>query len=345
VTIVFDFVYQVTLFVAFLVLDERRITKSMRMEQAGQSPQTMWEWCCCCCFGGSTSSQNLQQTEQDMQLAQIERQINQQQEVEEEFFMDRFMKWYACHLLRHQVKATVLVVFLALMAASIFFTSQLTQEFNVEDYVPQDSYTQPFLKALDSYSTLVVPMAAYFRNVDQSDPDIQQQMRDFIDDIVALPQVGQPPEYCWVRDMQEVLNSGQNATAQISASSSLAAVPEAQKQQLAAMSEALQKGNFTFEEKVEIVLNIPGIRDVYGEDVVRDEETGEITASRCYIFVRHLDIHDINEQIDMLLDQREVTMEQPINQLPEHQGEIPFFTFDGLYYYWQLVRSELFSDS
>lgn len=252
--------------------------------------------------------------------------------------MDRIMRWYARQLLRPTVRIIVLVVFTVLFGLCVWSTTQLTQEFNVEDYVPEDSYTQPFMKAIDEYSTLVVPLAVYFRNVNQSDPYVQKQMRDFIDDVTDLPQVGKPPEYCWVRDMYDVLNAGNDFdSTEIDESSKLHAVGDSHRQQLADMAAALEHGNYTFEEKLDIVLKLPGIRDVYGGDIVQDPDTLQITASRCYIFIRNLDLKDIKEQIDMLHDQRDLTMEQPINQNREGE-ELPFFTFDWLYYYWQLVR-------
>ena len=82
---------------------------------------------------------------------------------------------------------------------------------------------------------------------------------------------------------------------------------------------------FTFEEKLNVALNVPGLRDVYAEDIIRDEETGKITTSRCMIFIRDIDLQDIHQQIDMLRDTRAATMRQPINQLPENRDELPFF--------------------
>lgn len=342
VTIVFDFLYQVTYFIALLTLDERRATKALHGDNAekGQK-QSWWQWCCCCfecCCGGgrqgkSISQSNPPQEQRPEQYMESQRNPLTNDE-EKEFVIDRIMRWYSYQLLRPTVRVVVLVVFLGIFGLNVWSTSQLTQEFNVEDYVPDDSYVKPFLSALEEYSPLKVPMAVYFRYVNQSDPLIQKQMIDYIDEISALPQIGRPPEYCWVRDMYSLLNAGEDAAGQVQNSAMLSGATDSQKEQLALMSEALQNGDYTFEEKMQIVLSIPGVQDVYGEDIVQDPETLEITASRCHIFLRHLELNDIKEQIEMLHDQHKITSEQPINQ---GKDDFPFFSFDDLFYYWQLV--------
>lgn len=172
-------------------------------------------------------------------------------------------------------------------------------------------------------------MGVYFRDVDQSDPEIRRQMRKFVDDISEMPQVDHSPEFCWVRDMQAMLESGKHESDEPVSAEHFERMNSAQKEMLSVMSDALRGSNYTFEEKLATLLNIPGVRDIYGEDIVLDNE-GRIVSSRCYIFIRHLDLKDINDQIEMLQDQYEVTLDQPINQLPGNEGDPPFFTFDSL---------------
>jgi hypothetical protein len=199
------------------------------------------------------------------------------------------------------------------------------------DYIPKDSYARSFLGALEDYTNIRVPMAVYFRDVDQSDPEIQRQMRDFIDDISNLQQVGNGPDACWVRDMYEILNVVPNSSALREGH------VDSDGGKIAFLAKFVQHANITFEERLDVMLGVPVIRDVYGSDIVRDDD-GHITASRCYILVRHIDLSNINEQIDMLHEQRFVTMEQPINQLPENRKDMAFFAYDELFAYWQLVR-------
>ena len=65
------------------------------------------------------------------------------------------------------------------------------------------------------------------------------------------------------------------------------------------------------------------------------DETGNITASRCVLFLKNLDLESVQAQIDMLNDQHEVTMVQPINQLDYTKDEWRFFAFDELFFYWE----------
>ena len=198
------------------------------------------------------------------------------------------------------------------------------------DYVAKDSYTRSFSKALDEYSTIAVSVGVYFRGVDQSDPEIRRQMRKYLDDISAMPQIGQPPEFCWVRDMYSILESNDTVGELVSSSlEHLGRLDDAHKDMLSVLADELRKSNSTFDEKLTTLLKIPSISDIYGEDIVLDGE-GRIVASRCYTFIRHLDLKDISEQIDMLHDQREVTRDQPINQLPGNERDMPFFTFDSM---------------
>lgn len=66
---------------------------------------------------------------------------------EDLIFTQRIMRWYASQLLRPKVKILVLVVFAGLFGWSVWRTTLLTQAFNVEDYVPADSYTKTFFSS------------------------------------------------------------------------------------------------------------------------------------------------------------------------------------------------------
>ena len=75
----------------------------------------------------------------------VTRQSNQQ--TDDVIFTQRIMRWYAKQLLRPTVKAFVLVVFAGLTAWTVWRTTLLKQAFNVEDYVPEDSYTKTFFSS------------------------------------------------------------------------------------------------------------------------------------------------------------------------------------------------------
>jgi Niemann-Pick C1 protein len=218
------------------------------------------------------------------------------------------MSWYADQLLRPATKVIVLLVFIGYLGLCIYCTTQLTQEFRVPDYVPQGSHVEPFFRTFEDYSTLFRQIGVYFRNVDQSDPDVQMQMIDYVEQLSQLEQIGGPPGFFWVRDFADMATSQQ------------------------AIDLNLQ--NKTFEEQIDLALGLPQVQDGYGSDIVRDPVTGEITASRCFIFLRKIDMNSVPDQIDMLMDQRAISARQPINR--QSQDGWSFFTFEELYFFFEL---------
>ena len=105
-TIVFDFFFQITLFVAFMVLDERRVCGTVHIALASKQEK----------LGVKTPQQ------------------------ENRFFVDRFMKWYAAQLMQPLVKAGVLVIFLAMFALNVWSATMLEQRFNIEGTKPRSGY-------------------------------------------------------------------------------------------------------------------------------------------------------------------------------------------------------------
>ena len=376
--ITIDFFYQVTYFVAWLVLDEQRIQANRRD--------------CCFCFTNTTNAiqngpeddnnreglvlERMESTEDDdFDLAETAEDVVQDaNDVEEtivfhigrvakDYVMavvedvsnrpvgvvksihnyrqparkatsaavqkslpERVMQWYSNFLLRPPVKVAVLVIFTLFFAACCYSATLLEQHFDMNDYVADTSFLKTAYGNIGKYSSIVREMQVYFRNVDQTSPEVQQQMINYVNDLESLPQIGtsdvslsdlsesgEVRPFCWVRDFQEW------------ESTQYADQP--------AVLEVL--ANMTFIEKLNFALKDKTVREVYGQDIVRDKETGNITASRCTLFLRHLDVSSVPEQIDMLMDQREVTKAQPINNLEEHRKNWAFFSFDILFFFWE----------
>jgi len=327
-TIAIDFFFQITYFVAWLVLDERRMQARKRD----------------CCFwmdireSDAAEEEEEEDDEEAMEEAQRDATEERSDARDEPLVLEdtralpeKLMSWYADILLKPAVKIVVLVVFGLFFVVCCFSASSMTQEFDVGSYVTEDSYLRNIFTSLNEYSTVVRPMALYFRHVDQSDPELQQQMIRYVTEMESLPRVlsldndtlaadfengstgiEEVRPFCWVRDFEQ-LNQQLQKDEPL-----LAAV----------------LNNWTFEEKVEYFLQDPIVREVYGQDLVRDEE-GRVVASRCYLFLQDLDLKDVEAQIDMLFDQREVTLAQPINQMEEHQKDWAFFAYDELFGYWE----------
>ena len=128
-TIFIDFIYQITLFVAFLTLDERRMVAAR--ERAKEEGRYLYIANIYAEFRSHRPGcQNLQTDNPD-----------------EKLFTQRIMRCYAKQLLRPRVKQFVLALFLGLFVLCFYKTTQLKQAFDVADYVPADSYTKDFFPA------------------------------------------------------------------------------------------------------------------------------------------------------------------------------------------------------
>ena len=300
--IVFGFLYQVSFTMALMVLDERRISGTLwKNPHTGEYPGWIQGMARHFCYFGCSRWCSKCWTDQAAECGEA---VDSDQmadpviscEEEGEFFMDRFMRWYASQILRPPVRVLVVIFFLVFFCLNVWSTTHLQQEFNVEDYVPKDryvaiglsdslrrcdaplpqiahnfppyfgSYCQPFLHALNEYSGIVAPVAVYFRGQDQSDPIIQEQMRKFMADLAELPQFAQPAEACWVRDLYMVMSVDDDEMNEIAKTSRLTgSLDDSQITQLAFLTDTLRgENNFTFYEKLNLILNIPGLRDIYG---------------------------------------------------------------------------------
>ena len=170
-TIIIDFIFQITFFVALIVIDQRRIDENRRD-------------CCFCCIG-NTSTENSNSKDQ-------------------QHFADRLMVGYAEFLLKPIVKWAVIVVFAAMLAFFSWRTSKLTQHFDFTDVIPADSYIQTWWDAYqDHYESNGVRASVYFRNVDFGDEEIQSQMEAYVQELADMPFSGEDePFEFWLRDFK-----------------------------------------------------------------------------------------------------------------------------------------------
>ncbi|CAB9506139.1 Pick C1-like protein 1 [Seminavis robusta] len=323
--IVVDYFFQLTYFVAILSLDERRLQAYRR------------NWCCwrtvpvdiddCESQMGVIISSSVDSSSSRSSSRGRGRRNNDDEEEtfqdesryasglsrsyetgKHSHFSERFMVWYGNQLMRPWVKLLVILVFATYFGFCGYRATLLKQEFNVEDYTPADSYLRGTLYSLDQYYSLTKPLEVYFRDVDQSDPEMQQQMRDYVDELAALPQIGEEAPFCWVRDFDQIAERFPQYA-------------------------FIEEMDLPFNQKMSLALSNPTIREIYGEDIVVDEETGDIIASRCLLFLRNLDLTIVKDQIAMLKGQRQVSREQPINSGLE---DLKFFSFDPIFFYWEL---------
>ena len=266
VTIAVDFVLQVTFFVALIVLDERRVQEKRR------------DWLVCM----TVKSRVGEDDDDDDELG--------------ESSFDRFMGWFAEQLFRPWVQVLVVLTFTGLLVGNIFSTLELKQEFQFTDVVPTGSYVTGFWDNFDLWtdSSGVRPVV-YFRDVDQSDPAIRQQMVDYVKDLVAMEEISQPPVNFWVEDFDSFV---QNTT---------------------------DIQGKTFDEQFAAFMDVPLYNKLYAKDIVIKD--GSITASRTELIFDGVEQGNVVDEVDALKTQRAISQAQPVNQ---GKDDFSFFTFDGV---------------
>jgi Niemann-Pick C1 protein len=182
-TIAVVFVFQITFFVALIVLDERRVAQKKRD--------------CFTCFAAPGRD--------DEDEVEPEPQGN---------IVDSFMVWFSNFLMIPVVKVVVLVTFFGIFGGLAYSATLLEQRFDFTDVLPSPSYVGDFWDTFETHTggSGVAPFVVY-RGVDQSDAGIQQQMEDYLNAIVAMEQVEDQPEFFWLRDFQTFINSNQSVVA------------------------------------------------------------------------------------------------------------------------------------
>mmetsp|Transcript_13786 Transcript_13786/g.19271 ORF Transcript_13786/g.19271 Transcript_13786/m.19271 type:complete len:918 (+) Transcript_13786:223-2976(+) len=216
---------------------------------------------------------------------------------------ERFMRWYSKKLMNKGVKIFVLVSFTALFAGLAYSASQMEVYFNFTDVLPGDSYVTDLVDANAAYSeqTSVNPYI-YFRDVDQSDESIQIQMQQYVDQLVTdVDVIDVGPTFFWLNDFQDFINTTEGM------------------------------GDLTFLKQLDAFLEDPIYNVLYVNDIVRNDETGEILDSRCQVQMPGILWDEIQTQLDALLQQRSVSKEQEVNQ---DGGDWSFFTFNNNYFLW-----------
>jgi hypothetical protein len=164
-----------------------------------------------------------------------------------------------------------------------------------------------FLNSVSAFVSFDYATGAYFRNVNQSDPAIQDQMRSFLDDLSALPHVSGSPPFCWVQQF-----------------------PSFQKLY------ARELENLTVSEQIKEALSIPALNELYGPDIIIDHVTGEIVASRCWIFMRALDLDDVHDQLEFYEDQNALARAQPVNA---NSKALSFFANEYIMFLWEFYAA------
>ena len=275
-TILIDFLYQITFFVAVIIIDERRVSDKRRD-------------CLVCCT--VKSRVNNGELEEDIQ----------------EGMFDRLMGAFAEHVLsKIWVKVLVIVAFASLLGVCVYNATLLTQEFKFTDVLPSDSYVADFWNTSQEHTLASgVRGELYFRFVNQADPDIQDQMEQYVNDMVSIRQITSQPQFFWLRYFK----------------THLAENPSIQ--------------NLPFNEQIADFLSDPINKKLFGDDMVLDAD-GNVIESRCSLSMEGLDQDVVTEAIEALADQHAVSARQPINQ---NRDEFAFFYFDTSFFIFEFYTA------
>ena len=125
-------------------------------------------------------------------------------------------------------------------------------------------------------------------------------MLDYMDELIAMDTVSDPPLFFWLWHFNDFVN---------------------------------QTGlgdEVPFNEKLASFLKVQVFKDLYEKEIILDDE-GNIVTSRGYYFMDNIS-SDVRDQIDALYEQRNVTIQQPINQ---GKAEYPFFSYNANFNIWE----------
>ena len=172
ITIAVDFFYQITFFIALIVLDERRIK------------QNRFDFFICC-----KANENLTIPTQWSKKT-----------VKKKGLMER----YSDILLLPHVKITVLFCFGFLFVGGAYIASGIETAIDGIAIYPQGSFVASYFSDIFSFaSSLTTPHAGvYFRDVDVSDESVRSNMTAYVDNLLDISYVSSSPMFFWLRDFE-----------------------------------------------------------------------------------------------------------------------------------------------
>jgi len=281
-TIAIDFILQITLFVAIIQIDGQRV-KDRRKD---------------CLFCLSAISD-----EGDGESQDDNKNVNTRN------IFDRFMIWFSHVLLQPMVKVAVILSFLGMLGGFTYSAFKLEQRFEIAEVLPSGSYVAKFWSTIDGYNhgSGIAPYII-FRDVDQSAPDIQEQMEQYVNDLVEIDAIADQPTFFWLRDFKSYISSSGVA--------------------------GLYNASFT--DQLDSFLAVPSFYKLYKDDIVRDD-IGNIIISRTRCRMDNVALQDVTMQVQALTDAMSVSDSQPIN---EDRKDWAFFTYDiTAYNVWMFYTS------
>lgn len=216
----------------------------------------------------------------------------------------KVMGWYSKRLLNPFVKVAVVGIFAVLFGLCGWSASQLTQEFDFADVLPSDSHVGDLSTALELYRERgALEVQVTFHSVDFSAPETRVQMRNYIANLTAT-EYGIQPSRFWLDHFEVFVGFGGYT-------------------------------DLPFNKQVDLFLEDPIFGEMYFDAVARDQH-GNVIATRTWMPFK-VELNDVNEVIEALHTQQDITKAQPINQDAVVNGSpyYRFFVFDSLFAIWE----------
>ncbi|CAM9835466.1 unnamed protein product [Ectocarpus sp. 12 AP-2014] len=320
--ILFDFILQMTAFVALLTIDAKR-------QRAGRID-------CYCCL---TSERHLQQQERQHQegiqrgvtlpASNGERAKNTQGKHDDEAdvhqlsTIGRLMKdKYAPFVLSSKGKALVLLASAGLLAAGIYGVTQATQGLDVLDLAPDGHFSIEYTVRSRYYDFDIqewyVPINVYIQEVDYPDVAVQAEIQSIDDEMLELDNVDGPVD-SWLASFIVWAEANTTYSANVATSGGYPVYDDRDTfyTALSAFLEDEDNGRFL-------------------EDVVFDDE-GLIKICRSEMFL--INLVDTDNNLDALLDTREVSDQSTLDPQPFAHSDVFGFTEQYLVIYDELLAS------
>jgi Niemann-Pick C1 protein len=278
-TIAIVLLYQVTFYVACVVLDERRV-QNRRLDV-------------CLCY------QIKDYQFYAKQIYDYNKSVSENKNIS-----NRLMNAYSEFILRPKMRVFIITSFIALVGLCAWSATKLTQEFDIKEVLPSDSFISDYLDAATQYNGQgSTKPSVYFRNEDFSGEYVQGQMEKFINDLVDMKTVNEQPTHFWLRDFRIFRNM-------------------------------TDLSNYTFNDQLQLFLKDPIYNDRYVRDMAFSSD-GTLLASRCQLKMDGM-VGNVKASINALREQEAVTIAQPINH---GKSELSFFTFAVDYNSWSFYDS------
>mmetsp|Transcript_54018 Transcript_54018/g.69363 ORF Transcript_54018/g.69363 Transcript_54018/m.69363 type:complete len:930 (+) Transcript_54018:98-2887(+) len=188
IAVAFDFMFQITFFVAILVIDERRSLSQSKTNEVIKSDDNDYEKCVSPTAVSPESNSQDNSNENNLK--------SRKQQTEE------FAEKYVNAITSKPGITVIFLMYFGLVAWSGWALTNLTEDFDVSTVVPDDSYTREYFTESqkvglfwDSY----IPYRVYFKGSrDISDPQVQADAAELLTDLSENTKRSEGPVSWWM---------------------------------------------------------------------------------------------------------------------------------------------------